>query len=160
MDRAAATRARSGAMFAGLALLLSACVVGTPAASASPSAALSAAPSATPAAPTTRQVGDGDNGRSVSVPVGATVSLVLASTYWQVQGSSDGAVLTLVMGPTASAAAVGACVPGAGCGTVTTVFRAVAPGSATITAARTTCGEALRCTGSAGAYLLTIVVGG
>jgi hypothetical protein len=47
-----------------------------------------------------------------------------------------------------------------GCGTVTAVFRAVAPGSATITASRTTCGEALLCTGSAGAYEVTIVVSG
>jgi hypothetical protein len=85
---------------------------------------------------------------------------VLTSTYWQVLGSSDPAVLALVTGPTSSGAAMTACVPGAGCGTVTTVFHALASGRASITAARTTCGEAMRCTGTAGAYAVTIVVGG
>jgi hypothetical protein len=45
-----------------------------------------------------------------------------------------------------------------GCGTVTAVFHALKPGQATISASRTTCGEALLCTGSAGAYEVTIVV--
>jgi hypothetical protein len=165
MHRPTVARARAGTLIAGLALLLSACVGGTAAApsvsSAAPVESPSAAPKATAAAsPATLQVGDGDNGHTVIVPVGSTVTLVLTSTYWQVQGSSDPAVLALVTGPTASGAAITACVPGAGCGAVTTVFHALASGRASIAAARTTCGEAMRCTGSAGAYAVTIVVGG
>jgi hypothetical protein len=49
-------------------------------------------------------------------------------------------------------------VPGQGCGTVTAVFAAIAPGSARLTASRISCGEALRCTGSDGVYVLTVTV--
>jgi hypothetical protein len=179
MHRPTVARAGAGTLIAGLALVLSACVGGTAAAPSISSAAAaspglgasasmvaqvanpSAPPNATPAAsPANVGVGDGDNGHTVMVPVGSTVTLVLTSTYWQVQGSSDPAVLALVTGPTASGAAITACVPGAGCGAVTTVFHALASGRASIAAARTTCGEAMRCTGSAGAYAVTIVVGG
>jgi hypothetical protein len=163
-------RASFGVLLAGFALVLSACAAGAAAPSGATSSAVptgpaSAAPVATAVvtpAPSraTIQVGDGDNGRTLTVPVGSTVTLVLASTYWQVQGSSDPAVLSLVTGPTASGAGMTACVPGAGCGTVTAVFGALASGKASITAARTTCGEAMRCTGSAGAYTVTLVVGG
>jgi hypothetical protein len=45
-----------------------------------------------------------------------------------------------------------------GCGTVTATFRGLRGGQATISASRTTCGEALLCTGSAGAFEVTIVV--
>ena len=106
-----------------------------------------------------RKVSEPDGGNSVAVPVGAEVTLVLHNIYWQVQGSSDPAVLALVSGPVASGAGPIACIPGTGCGTVTAVFRAIAPGRATITASRTSCGEALQCTGTAGAYEVTVVVG-
>ena len=159
---------------AGLGLLLAACSAGaaatpsaplgsataTPAATTAVSTAAppSQAPGATPAA-VNRQVSELDNGQTVAVPLGSTVTLVLHNTYWQVQGSSNPAILDLVSGPTTVGAAPGACIPGAGCGTVTAVFRAIAPGHPTITAARTTCGEALRCTGTAGAYEVTIAIG-
>jgi hypothetical protein len=84
----------------------------------------------------------------------------LGSAQAQVGDSSDPAVVALVSGPTTSAAAMGTCVPGGGCGTVTAAFRALAPGRATITASRTTCGEAMRCTGTDGAWEVTVVVGG
>jgi hypothetical protein len=151
------TRVRSTVVLAGLGLLLAACSAGSVA---TPSAPIASSVGATPAATTSdRQVSEADNGRSVAVTVGSEVTLLLGNTYWQVQGSSDPAVLALVSGPTASPAGPLACVPGAGCGTVTAVFHALAPGHATITASRTTCGEALMCTGSAGAYEVTIVGG-
>jgi hypothetical protein len=105
------------------------------------------------------QVGEPENGHSVAVLVGSEVTLVLHNTYWEVQGSSDPAILALVSGPVTSAAGPIACIPGSGCGTVTAVFRAVAPGRATITASRTSCGETLQCIGTAGAYEVTVVVG-
>jgi hypothetical protein len=152
------TRVRSTVAVVTLGLLLAACSAGS---AATPSAPIASSVGATPAATASnRQVGEADNGRTVSVTVGSEVTLLLGNTYWQVQGSSDPAVLALVSGPTASSAGLTACVPGAGCGTVTAVFRALAPGEATITAGRTTCGEALMCTGTAGAYKVTIVVGG
>lgn len=84
---------------------------------------------------------------------------MLHNTYWQVQGSSDPAVLAMVSGPVTSGAGPIACIPGTGCGTVTAVFRATSPGSATMTASRTSCGEALQCVGGAGSFEITIVVG-
>ncbi len=52
-----------------------------------------------------------------------------------------------------------ACVgPGAGRGTVTARYIAIATGQVTVAADRTVCGEALRCTGSRGAYHLHGVV--
>jgi len=116
-------------------------------------------PTPAPTAAANRQVGEPDNGHSVVVPVGSEVTLVLHNIYWQVQGSSDPAVLALVSGPATSGAGPIACIPGSGCGTVTAVFRAVAPGRATITASRTSCGETMQCTGTPGAYEITVVVG-
>jgi hypothetical protein len=145
-------------------LLLAACTGGSAAPTAAPSAAPSAAPTFAPTtapSPVDRAVTEADNGKTVTVPAGSTVRLVLANTYWQVQGSSDAAVLAPVAGPTVSAPPMGTnCVPGAGCGTVTAIFHAVAVGHASILASRTTCGEAMQCQGTAGAFEVTIVVGG
>ena len=169
-------------LLAGLAVLLTACVGGvgsSPAAQTTsivevslapsgPSYGVSPAdaPSTSPglpvqsAAPAGSPVTESDNGRSMVVRVGSNVTLVLHNTYWQISKSSDPAVLALVSGPDYSGAGSISCVPGTGCGTVTTVFGAVAPGQATVTASRTSCGEVLACTGTAGAYRVTFVVEG
>jgi hypothetical protein len=169
-------------LLAGLAILLTACVGGvgsspvtqtTPGVEVSlapsgPSYAVSPsdAPSTSPglpgqtAAPAGSPVTESDNGRSVVVRVGSDVTLVLHSNYWQISKSSDPAVLALVTGPDYSGAGSISCVPGTGCGTVTTVFHALTPGQATVTASRTSCGEVMACTGTAGAYKVTFVVEG
>jgi hypothetical protein len=157
MIRHKAPRARLSALLVGVALLLAACATGAASMPIPPVASPTA--TSTPA-PSNAHVTQADNGRTLAVSVGSVVTLELGSTYWQVGDSSDPAVLALVSGPTASAAAMGTCVPGAGCGTVAATFRALAPGRATITASRTTCGEAMRCTGTDGAYEVTVVVGG
>ena len=143
--------ARCVLMPVALGLVLAACSIGS---TAIPSGA-SASPVATPSQ---MQVGEADNGRSVTVVVGSEITVQLANTYWMIGPSSDPAVLALVAGPTTSGAAPSACLPGMGCGLVTATFRALTPGQATISASRTSCGEALRCTGSAGAYGVTVVV--
>lgn len=175
-------RAGRTGLLAGLAVLLNACAGGvgsSPAAQMTPSVEVSLAPSgpsygvspadapstspglpAQSAAPAGSPVTESDNGRSMVVRVGSNVTLVLHNTYWQISKSSDPAVLALVSGPDYSGAGSISCVPGTGCGTVTTVFRAVAPGQATVTASRTSCGEVLACTGTAGAYRVTFVVEG
>ncbi len=48
--------------------------------------------------------------------------------------------------------------PGGGCGTVTAWFNADGPGTAVVTASRTSCGEAMACGGGAGSYRLTVIV--
>lgn len=100
---------------------------------------------------------DAQNGHRITVHVGDRVSVVLHSTYWNFAGSSNAAVMAPDGSPTVSPDPSG-CVPGQGCGTASAVFVAAAPGIAQITASRTSCGEALRCTGSAGMYRLTVTV--
>jgi hypothetical protein len=133
----------------------------TATATATAAATASAVPTGAPsAAPASVQVTDADNGGTVAVAVGGTVTAVLHSTYWQFDPPSDPAVLRAQGPQTTSPAPRGTCVPGGGCGTVTATFRALRPGRSLITAERTSCGEALRCTGGAGHFSVTVVVSG
>lgn len=100
---------------------------------------------------------DGQNGRTVSLHIGDSLAVTLHSTYWTFAGSSNAAVVAPDGSPAVSPSPSG-CVPGQGCGTVTATFDALAVGTAVIDASRTTCGEALLCTGSAGNYRLTVEV--
>ena len=136
-----------------LVLVVAACSVGSTGGTSGPSPTAEATPSHL-------QLTEADNGHTVTATVGSTVTVTLENTYWMISASSNPAVLALVSGPTTSGAAPSGCLPGMGCGEVTAVFRALAPGQATITASRTTCGEALLCTGSAGAYAVTVEVSG
>ena len=104
------------------------------------------------------EVTETDNGHTVRVHAGAELKLILHNTYWQIVGSSDPLVLAPLGEPTYSGAGLISCIPGSGCGTVTQVFRAVGLGQATLTAKRTSCGEAIQCVGTTGSYQVTIVV--
>ncbi len=55
--------------------------------------------------------------------------------------------------------ATGHCVAGQGCGTVSATWTAVAAGTATVTAGRTVCGEALACGPGQRTYRVTVTVG-
>lgn len=107
-------------------------------------------------ASTTTTVTSKDKGGSTSVHVGDTVHVQLSSTAWTIAGSAGALVpagaqtTTFVPGPT--------CRPGGGCGTTDRLFRAVAAGAAQLTASRTDCGEALRCTGDSGSWSVTVRV--
>jgi len=100
---------------------------------------------------------DSDSGKSFELHVGDRLEVKLASTYWNIHESSDLSVLRLA-GPTAISPQPNGCVPGAGCGLAIADFDAVGSGSADVTASRTSCGEAMRCVGSAGSYRITVVV--
>ena len=100
-------------------------------------------------------VGPKDNGKTVHAQVGDTVEVVLTSTYWKMGPTSNTAVLAAHGAPTTVPSP--GCVPGQGCGTVTATFHVVGKGTATVTASRVSCGEALRCTDGAGAFRITIV---
>jgi hypothetical protein len=102
------------------------------------------------------QVGDGRDGGSVSLHVGQRLRVVLHSTYWEFKPVSNTTVLRSVAEP--SVAPKSGCVPGQGCGTVTAVYVARHAGTAVVKAARTSCGEAMGCTGDAGSYTVTVVV--
>jgi hypothetical protein len=97
------------------------------------------------------------NSSTVQVVVGRRVELLLHSSYWTDFGSSqsavvraDGSVRTL---PTSQR-----CIPGGGCNPVLATFMAQKVGTAVLSASRTSCGEALRCTPANSHYRVTIVV--
>jgi len=100
---------------------------------------------------------DGSNGNTVAIRRGQRLRVVLSSTYWQLQPSSNTTVLGLVGRPATTPKLTG-CVPGGGCGTATATYLASADGHATVTATRTSCGEALRCIGASGKFTLHVVV--
>jgi hypothetical protein len=100
---------------------------------------------------------DGANGKTIRVSAGDKIKLVLGSSYWNVRGSSAPAVLRQ-NGPSVLLPVSHKCMPGVGCQGQRTLFTAVAPGTAVITAHRTTCGEAIRCVGSQGTFRLTVIV--
>jgi hypothetical protein len=109
---------------------------------------------------TTVTARDTDNGHTVNLAVGDQLVVVLASTYWHFATLDDPRVLA-DRGPAVVAASpLGhGCVPGGGCGTVTVRYVAVAAGQVTVAADRTSCGEAMACTGGNGTYRLHVVVG-
>ena len=100
------------------------------------------------------QVGDARDGGTVSLRVGQKLRVVLHSTYWQFKPVAS--VLHLLSTPVV--APKGGCVPGQGCGTVTALYVARTVGTATVKAARTSCGEAMGCTDGAGGYAVTVRV--
>jgi hypothetical protein len=98
-----------------------------------------------------------DNGRTLTVVSGTQLVVTLHSTYWSFGTAPNSAVLNEVGQPVASP---GSCPPGVGCGQVTATFTAVGPGRADVTASRSSCGEALSCTGGSGSFRVSIVVSG
>ena len=101
---------------------------------------------------------DGDKGKTVHLRPGQHLKVTLASTYWQFQPVSNRAVLKQEGKPVVVPQPTG-CVPGQGCGTVTANYLAMAPGSAMVTAIRSSCGEAMGCTATSGRFGLTVMVG-
>jgi len=86
------------------------------------------------------------------------VTLVLHSTYWTIDGSSDRNVLSPEGAQESHPASPGACLPGVGCGTVSERFGALRDGTARLTASRSTCGEALACRPDQRTYSVTVRV--
>ena len=104
------------------------------------------------------KVDDSKNGQSVQVHVGDAVKFTLNSTYWTFDQSSDSLVLKELGNQVVTPDPIGSCLPGMGCGVTTAWYKAVSAGTATVSASRVSCGEALRCVGNEGVYRVTIVV--
>jgi hypothetical protein len=86
-----------------------------------------------------------DKGHIVVVKVGDAITVVLHSTYWSPASTSNAAIVAPVAAATVAPASPGTCLPGIGCGTVTSTFVAMASGEAALSASRTVCGEARNC---------------
>ena len=103
-------------------------------------------------------VAESANGTTLTVSRGADVIVTLHSTYWQFKQVSAPNVLVQVDFNITGAPPSSPGVPGSGMGTVRETYQARATGTALITASRTTCGEALRCTPAQSNYRITVVV--
>jgi hypothetical protein len=101
-----------------------------------------------PASPArTVQVDETNNGQTVTLRPGDHLTVVLHSTYWTFDHPSDPAVVSADGDPVyAGGGPKCGGPPGSGCGTVTAHYTAGHGGSAVVSAGRSTCGEALRCT--------------
>jgi len=105
----------------------------------------------------TKKVTERDKGTTVTLHAGDRLEVVLASTYWAIHAASKPAVLR-ADGEQVTTPQLNACVPGGGCGTASRRFTAIAKGKTTVSASRTSCGEALRCTDGNGRFAVTVVV--
>jgi hypothetical protein len=105
-------------------------------------------------------VSEPDNGRTLAVTRGTQIVLRLHNTHWSVRRSSNSTVVKETGRERRLPAPFEKCLPGIGCGTVVADFQAVGRGSAELSARRTTCGEALRCTGGRGRFEVRIRVTG
>ena len=100
--------------------------------------------------------------KTVIVKLGSKVELSLHSMYWQLAVPAKSSSLTskgapilkpIFPGPSAPA---GCRIAGSGCGTQTWVFTATKIGITHLVATRTTCGEAMKCTGANGRFVVTV----
>lgn len=112
----------------------------------------------------TKSINESSNKKVITVKVGTTFSIVLNSTYWQFDPLKSTKAITEVAQPLvaavlpSSAAPAGCAIAGSGCGTVTWKFKARAIGTALISATRSSCGEALRCSPENASYSVTIKI--
>ncbi|MEY9838158.1 hypothetical protein [Streptacidiphilus sp. EB103A] len=117
--------------------------------------------SASPSSSGPRQVtlDEHASGGTVTLPVGSTLQITLHSTYWKPPTSSAVAVLR-PLGPAVPAVTPTAsgCHPGSGCGTLSAGFTALRSGTATVTASRTSCGEAMACPPAQRTFTVTVQV--
>ena len=100
------------------------------------------------------------NGQTVALRPGDHLTVVLHSTYWRFNAPSDPAVVSADGDPAYAGGGPRCGPPGSGCGTVTAHYTAGHDGTATISADRTTCGEALRCTPAQSHWSVKVTVRG
>jgi hypothetical protein len=112
--------------------------------------------SASGSPPATVVARDADNGKTLHLRVGDRLEVRLNSTYWTFADSSRSPVVRQTAPATISPQPNG-CVPGGGCGVVAAGFDVIGTGTAEIVATRTSCGEAMGCTGDRGSYRLTVI---
>jgi hypothetical protein len=105
-----------------------------------------------------------NNNQTAKVRLGSQVTLTLHSMYWsltpvKVKASltEKGSVIKKPIFPSPTAPA-GCHIVGSGCGSQSWTFIATKLGITHLRATRTSCGEAMLCTGSNGAYLVTLKV--
>ncbi len=113
---------------------------------------------------TTTSLSEKNASKTVIVKLGSKVDLTLHSMYWQLSVPAKSSSLTpkgapvlkpIIPSPSAPA---GCRIAGSGCGTQTWEFTATKIGLTHLVATRTTCGEAMQCTGANGRFAVTVKV--
>jgi hypothetical protein len=107
------------------------------------------------ASPAPVNVGDSDNGKTVTMAAGGTLIVTLNADNWTFNPPTNAAVLTQT-GATAQHRT--SCIPGGTCGTTTAQFTARAAGQSQVVATRTYCGEAIQCTPATDHWSITVTV--
>lgn len=143
----------------GLILPAIAIAIAVAACGSSPSTGSTASLRPASASPRAVSISEADRDRTVVLRVGQRLVLTLHSTYWSLDRPTRPRVLRHLSTRTVGQPMLSTtCVVGQGCGTVTARYVAVRPGRAVVQAHRTTCGEALLCTGTAGSFEVTVRV--
>lgn len=106
---------------------------------------------------TTVTISESSNNETVSVHVGDHVVVRLHSTYWTISNPTP-SVLAKLSSSTIAGGVGCPKIPGMGCGVVSTTFRALRVATVKVSAHRSTCGEALRCTGTEGRWTAKIKI--
>jgi len=104
------------------------------------------------------QVSEKQKGQVLHVSVGDTVQVTLHNTYWMLSPVRGNALVPLVSGGPSPGGSGCPNIPGTGCGVVSQAYHAQNSGTSTLRAHRTSCGEAMRCVGSAGSWSVTVDV--
>ncbi len=113
---------------------------------------------------TTTLLSEKNASKTVVVKLGSKIELSLHSMYWQLTVPAKSSSLTskgapilkpILPGPKAPA---GCRIAGSGCGTQIWVFSATKVGLTHLVASRTTCGEAMQCTGANGRFTVSVKV--
>jgi len=98
-------------------------------------------------------------GHTVTARAGDRIELILSSSYWQVTGNSAPTVLRQD-GPPVPLPRPSSCpdIPGLGCTPVRADYTALTDGKTVITAKRSACGEALRCSPDQARFTVNVVI--
>jgi hypothetical protein len=101
------------------------------------------------------ELGMSATGRTVTAHLNDVIEVRLGSTYWRFHPVTGG---VLSRGKLVTHAPSGPVrIPGTGRGTVIATYRVLKSGTARVSASRTTCGEAMRCSGAQSSFALTVV---
>ena len=107
------------------------------------------------AAPATAD--ESSDGGTITLRPGQRLLVTLHSTSWKL-ATPTSTVVRLSGTPKAKPGADCPSIPGTGCGTLTAKYVARRAGTSVLAAHRDSCGEALRCVGTAGDWRVTLAV--
>lgn len=105
---------------------------------------------------------EADNGHAITLHRGQNVQVILHSTFWSFDAGTNTSVLArqgdTQYHPVLPGRDGCPSIPGMGCGTAVQNYLADAPGTSTVTASRTSCGEVLMCSPNQGTWTVDVTV--